>query len=526
MTPGIASGHARSLLRRPALSPHTRVVLALVIIAASLGSCAWMPSEFNLSPIYRHRLDRDGTVLEMDVLWPIIHYETTADGGTDFRIRPLYRRVEKPDTDGFGGSQDTTETKPPKKNPGTPQTNQVDHQFLWPLGRVRVRENETHSRLFPIWNYDSRQSLDGASESDWYFLFPFFWGGTDQKAPDLPVERYFGMFPLWLDAPGEFLTYDRLSFHLWPLHTRTEKDGRIGHIFLWPLIGYGYADREDQSYWHRFLPFYNYIARQDKYERHSVLWPFITWGTDLQDTGDPLFGFQFWPLFGWQTSETRSTWSFLWPFFRGNKIAGKKDELHLFWPFYHSLYDDTTGRDIHSWWLWPFVSRTKATHQDSWSFLWPMIWWREYDDPDGKQTQQWIAPFFKHVHRTWKSSPSSWHAGGEDDYLQIWPLFHNETKRDGRAEFAFPSPWFFRDGNEEGVGEAYDWIYTLFRTKSRAPGDDSAKVIANLFTTRTRDERTQTSVPFLFSYESEGDAGTFYLFNCIPFRFGEKGGSQ
>ena len=57
------------------------------------NSCALMPGELNLSPFYRHRLDEEGNVLEMDVLWPIIHYELTPQGGDDFRIRPLYRYV-------------------------------------------------------------------------------------------------------------------------------------------------------------------------------------------------------------------------------------------------------------------------------------------------------------------------------------------------------------------------------------------------------------------------------------------------
>ena len=54
-----------------------------MVVSGTLDSCAWLPSEFNLSPIYRHRLADDGSVLEMDVLWPIVHYETLANGGTD-----------------------------------------------------------------------------------------------------------------------------------------------------------------------------------------------------------------------------------------------------------------------------------------------------------------------------------------------------------------------------------------------------------------------------------------------------------
>ena len=73
-----------------------------------------MPGELNLSPIYRHRLDGDGSVLEMDVLWPLVHYEKTPEGGSDFRIRPFYRYVSA-----------TSPTGRPAE----------EHQFLWPLGR-------------------------------------------------------------------------------------------------------------------------------------------------------------------------------------------------------------------------------------------------------------------------------------------------------------------------------------------------------------------------------------------------------
>ena len=100
-----------------------RRVMCAALLAATTG-CALMPGELNLSPIYRHRLDRDGSVREMDVLWPIFHYRKTEDGGTDFRVRPLYRTVT------HGDEYDGTE-----------------HQFVVPLGRVHDRRGEVLGRL-------------------------------------------------------------------------------------------------------------------------------------------------------------------------------------------------------------------------------------------------------------------------------------------------------------------------------------------------------------------------------------------
>lgn len=501
------------------------VPLALCLF---VGSCSLLPSEFNLSPIYRHRLDENGDVLEMDVLWPLIHYETLANGGSDFRIRPFYRRVEEPDLPGF----DTPETPDTSPSPVDPidvgpvsfdpeasgaedaATNfRTDHQFLWPLGRVRVNALETQARLFPLWNWVSREFTDGSAETDWYFLFPFIWGGAERQNAEAAWDRYFGVLPFWLDAPAEFLTYDRLTFFLWPLYTRTEKDGRVGHTFLWPLLGFGGAEDPAETHWYRALPLFNHIARQGEFARYSVLWPFINWSIELIESGDPLHSFNLFPLFGWQKNETITAWSFLWPFFRGENIGTRKTQYDILWPFFHWLEDNTLDRDLKTWWVWPFISRTTSIYRSTWSVLWPIIWWREYFDPDGTQTQQWILPFFKHVRMEFDS-------GGADDYLQIWPLFDVESRREGTGGWNFPSPWFWRSGYEEGIGEAYDWLYTLARSKTRAPDDKATHLAAHLYTTRTRKGRTQTSVPFLFSYESDDSGSTFYLFNLFPIGFG------
>lgn len=485
-----------------------------LLLTSVVGGCSLLPAEFNLAPIYRHRIDADGRVLELDVLWPLVHYETTPDGGTDFRIRPFYRRVERPELPGFGAPAEDHKVAPPGST-----ARRSDHQFLWPLGRVRSTDRETHARLFPLASFDARYFNDGGYEDDWYFLFPFFWGGNSEKAPDQESESYFGMFPLWLDAPGQFLTYDRFTVHLWPLHLRTEKDGTVGHTFLWPLIGFGGPREGEGTHWHRFLPFYNYITHPERFRRYSLLWPILSWGVDLLDTDDPLHGFAIWPLFSRQTSDKIHSWSVLWPFFRGSEIAGRKRELNLFWPLFHSLEDDTDGQDLRQWWFWPFVSRTTSRYQRAWSVLWPIIWWREYDDPDGRQNQEWIVPFYKHVHRLRKD-------GTEDDFLQVWPLFHDADNHDGTGDWSVPSISLWRGGNFEGVDEAYGWLWTLARGRRRAVDDEAMHLTANLYTTRTRGDCTQTSVPLLFSYEGNARQRTLYLFNLIPIPLGAPAGES
>lgn len=468
--------------------------MAAVVCLLSLVGCSSLPSEFNLSPLFRQRLDENGKVLELDVLWPLIHYEVTPEGGSDFRIRPFYRRLEKPDLE--------------------PNAWATDHQFLWPLGRVRQNEQETSGRLWPLWNYKQREDADGNRESDWYFLFPFVWGGSGGKNGE---ESYLGVFPIYLDAP-QFLTYDRLTIALWPLYVRTQKDDRVGHTFLWPLLGFGYSSQPDGNRWHRILPLYNYIAHPGRYARYALLWPFLNWSWENLDSDDPMFSHAFWPLYARQCSESgrRSGWSFLWPLFQSRRIGEEYRRIDAPWPIYRYERDLRNGKDFLQWWVWPLVSRTLAPKQRAWSVLWPLIWFREYEDPEGKQTHRWVLPFYWHVHRDWND-------GREDDFLKIWPLWHRERKHDGTGEWSVLSLWPYQKANAEGVDEAYGWLWTLARHRTRKPDDQSFELAAHVYSQRRRGKRIQTSVPFLFNYESDGSESTLRLFQFIPLRFGSSG---
>ncbi len=456
-------------------------------------ACAALPSEFNLSPLFRQRLNEQGEVLEVDVLWPFFHYQTTPQGGGDFRFRPFYRHV----------------TEPIEGQPTAEETSL--HQFLWPLGRLYSKQGERNDRLFPLWWRGQRLGPDGAKDVDWYFLFPFFWGGNHSEDES---ENYLGLFPLYLKA-GNFLTYKEFFTALWPLYLRVEKENKVGHVFLWPLLGYGYGTEtdSDSAYWHRVLPFYNVYVDPGHFQRYALLWPFFSWSKENLDSDDPISGFHFWPFYGQQTSQSVDAWSILWPFFQKKSIADRSYKLDILWPIYRYQTETSASEDLKKWWLWPLVSRTVGTRQRAWSVLWPLIWWREYDDPDGTQSQQWILPFYRHVHRAWKD-------GGEDDFHKLWPLWHRESNRDNTAHWAFPSPWLYRHSNAEGVHELYGWLWTLAEGRQRQEEDDAFDLWAHLYTSRTRGERHQSSVPLLYSYESDETTSTFRLFNLIPITFG------
>jgi hypothetical protein len=188
------------------------------------------------------------------------------------------------------------------------------------------------------------------------------------------------------------------------------------------------------------------------------------------------------------------------------------------WPFF-KYHRDRTGDDLTQWWLWPFVGRVTSKDQRAWTFAWPIVWWREYDDPDVYVDQQWIVPFFARIVQQAK-------AGDREDHVKLWPLFHHTQRRDRNGghvggEWSALSIWPWRDGNATGFQEAWGWLFELVRGVRRGIDDRAVDVLGRVFTRRERKGATTASVPFLGSYEQDRTgARTLRLFQFLPIPLG------
>ncbi|MFK7740570.1 MAG: hypothetical protein AB8H80_09605 [Planctomycetota bacterium] len=472
------------------------IAVALLLL---LQGCALMPRELNLTPIWFHRLDAKGNFLEWDAAWPILHYERTADGGDDFRIRPFYRRLTEP-------------------SPELPEDEAVEHQFLWPLGRVRSYPDETSARLFPLFSWRSRINQDGFRDVDWYALFPFLWGGGSEDGED-----YFAFLPFYADIP-QFLTYTRFQTILFPLWVGLEKNDHYHQLALWPFIAWSDCAPGTHS-WFRVLPFYMHDIEEGRHERYAALWPFFTWGTENKDArSGPVDRFWFWPFFGWQSGAEVSGWSALWPFFSAVNKRDHLTRLVLLWPFFQ-YYWNRVEDNITRWWFWPFYSEVKSDDQDGWTALWPLIWWRTYRGPDDVNSQQWVLPFF------WRVAIDR-ENGHKERHLKLWPLAHHsyeedETGRVVKSDWSLLSPLWGRGSLTRGLQEAYGFLWEIARSVQRGPNDKALDVAGRLYTQRSREDGTTASVPFLFNYEEDehGDR-TLRLFQFLPIPFGSSSSSS
>lgn len=472
--------------------PSRYLVAFLLVILTS--SCSLMPRELNLSPVWFHRMDAEGNMLEWDAAWPILHYEQTADGGDDFRVRPLYRRVTQP-------------------SPELPEDAFVDHQFLWPFGRVQSYEKQTHARLFPLWSWRTAEDENGKWDNDWYLLFPFIWGGSNAEDD----ENYFAVLPFYADIP-DFLSYRRFRTVLFPLWVGLEKNDHYHQLALWPLIGWSDCAEGTHS-WFRVLPIYGHDIEEGRHDRRFFLWPFFSWSDENLDAkSGPVHSFLMWPFFGWRNGPAVNGWTALWPLFNSTTMRDQFFVLNVLWPLYR-YYHNAREDNVTAWWLWPFFSRVVSDDQDSWTALWPFIWWRHYRDPEGTHAQQTVVPFFSRIAKDNKD-------GSKERYLSLWPLFHQDesTDKDGKtvtSDWSLLSPLLGHKGLTYGLQEAYGFLWELARGVQRSPDDTALDVAGRVYTQRSRKDGTTASMPFLFNYEQdETGERTLRLFQFLPISLG------
>ena len=483
----------------------------VTLMVTSTGACGVLPNEFNAIPLYRHRVAPDGEVLEVDVLWPLYHFERRADGSSDVRVRPFYRRIG---------------TAP--EHPDPTRRKVVEQQFLWPFGRTLATGGgyRTH-RVFPFWWWRSQESAeDGEREIDWYAVFPLFWGGS-RKTPntDGKSENYFGFFPFYADLP-QFLTYDRFFAVLFPLYFRTEKQGRTSNQFLWPFAGW--STGPGGRGFVRLLPFLSYRWRPGFHWRLAVLYPFLTWATENLDTDDPVHQFFFLPFWGRMRSESGRTnaWTALWPLFAEHRIGDRFYRRDIFWLLWRYIIDRSPNSQVEQTSFFPFYTRTTTDNQYSHSILWPFIWLRRYEDPEGTLRQHWFLPFYWQTHREYadgRGDSSLWHA---------WPLASYESEprapEPGRktgatpfatSDFRLLDPWPLRRSSADGIREHYDWAWTLWRRQQRQKDDTAMHAIAHMYTQRSRGGEFYSSIPWLYNYtEDPNNGGVLRLFQFLPIR--------
>ena len=460
-----------------------RTAVAAWALSAVCGGCSlvsqmqYLP-EMDANPLIR--VEHSAGATEIEALGPLVDLRWGPEGFSH-AVRPLYQH---------------------KANAGEWSTD-----YLAPLGRSFGNRSGTKFRLWPlIWSGELEDTDEG---SHWgTIVFPIILAGDGPYEDD----GYFALFPL-IGRTRKVAGIDQFDFFLWPLFMRTRMNvtEESNSYTMLLLAGWTEGGLRDGSW--RILPFYRHRLWHSpegelRTDQHTVLWPFFTWGLDNGDSKAPSHRYAFWPLVGYESSDSWYRCTVLWPFFRFQsetkpKVEGDPEFLYDFpWPFFRHSHGD--GETVNR--AWPLYSHVTTPELDSTMFLWPLGWWRitnalvsDKGAPPVRSQRKslFFLPIVYHSTRTLAGRE------GEDIEFQLWPLFHNNRGADGHRDQGFFSLWPARDvWFMKPADELYSFLWTLWRRQSNGETTEQ-RVLFDTTMWRDGPAGVRVSVPFLYSQRPE-----------------------
>lgn len=234
---------------------------------------------FWLPPLWIHTTDRGRRLDRHDVLWPLMRFETAADGVRN-RVFPLFWYES-------AGARSHLNVMLAFDR----QTSEVrSSTLLWPLyGSVDALGSGTRTSILPL--ADGRFVTDDDPVGEQTSVL---WPLTSFERDGLESRRWIFPFYWWFDDGVK-----ESHKHLWPLVGRDEDGGMVTWSTLWPfffagsngdgsrsesgfLFPFGGSKREDETARRWFFPlFYDRVTEPDAPDaegsRNSwVLWPLFS----------------------------------------------------------------------------------------------------------------------------------------------------------------------------------------------------------------------------------------------------------
>ena len=378
----------------------------------------------------------------------------------------------------------------------------TDVDFLLPLGSYKRDGREVQWHLYPLFQWRDGVDLDGFDK--WAFMAtPLITGGKRGAAGS-----YFHFWPFGGTLKGA-LGKDYIATVLFPIFAYTRLKEYENYHVLFPLICW--AEGRGNEGW-RFLPFYGHFKRTNPegvvlYDRTTVLWPFLTWETNNNNSQNPWSSWVFFPFYGQVRSPAVDETVFLWPFFK--KSEDKREHFvdwHLPFPIVWVSTGSKTRFDI-----WPLAGGLKYGGYSRWFVLWPFVRHQRHETDEGVETDFWVLPFYWDWDRVYKD-------GKEDSRFKIWPFFRKERRRDGSSGFHALSLFWFID--ETRFEEVLGPFWELVRYREDGKGRNDLHLLFNIFRREWRDDGSESDwevLGGLFGHSAKGEEGKVKLFWFIEF---------
>lgn len=367
----------------------------------------------------------------------------------------------------------------------TAAQDRTEVHWLFPFGLYERKGEEKRVRLYPFYMRNVRIDPDGFKHDTTVVFPPGLFAGTH------PVHGGYGyVFPFGGTMHGLF-GKDKFVGVLFPLYGWTLDRGVETNHVLFPLISWssGGDEKATQSGF-RFLPFYGEQRRVTTegitiYDRHTVMWPFVSWVYEGKNTRNPFTSIFIFPFWGRTRSDWRDDDTVLWPFFRR---LHDKENKYVEWraPFPFFVYgtdDGSPGARLNSRFdLWPlFGLRRRGDSYFRHFVLWPFERYERQETDEYTDQRFWFFPFFFSMSKVGKDPKAPW----SESKTRFWPVVKYERKRDDTVELHALAPLWF-DDPALNFDTILDPLYRIFRYMSRPDGTREIDLLLGAFSTRRK----------------------------------------
>jgi hypothetical protein len=432
-----------------------RVLLAGLLALLSC-SCATQGQDIALAPLWTN-ISTAGGGREIEALAGIVRVRRTRPEGPlrEWALRPFI--IEKLEENGDSYAR-----------------------FLVPFGTRKRTPNAYFWQMLLMARYE--RTLDEQGRSEWSLLsLPGIYWKQDNTGRTLRAFFPFG------GIVERWLTFDRLTFALFPLYLRTVRDGQVSTSFLWPIFNWTNGPR-GSSY--RIWPLFGRLRQEGRFDRWFFLWPIFQYHRNHLSTANPETTWTVWPLIGRTKRGSYRGTSVAWPFF-----GYSHDPKTGFWAwdgpwplvrFLRPGKNDPDGPRRSR--VWPFYSSYEGDGLKSRWFAFPLINIREEVDMLGTRKAQYLVPVWQHWDRVSTD-------GVKSSWSKLWPLYQDYQEGES-SRFAFPALnplWHTPEFDDH-----YAWIYELV-TRETQGTHLRERLWGNIFR-REKDEREDRAyLSFLWS---------------------------
>jgi hypothetical protein len=319
-------------------------------------------------------------------LFPLIFYGNDQDDGSYFAFFPLGGKVKNR----FQRDEINFFLFPLYGK--TERDGTTIRNYLWPIYADIEGENESGTKVWPLWGASEKTGVYKKQ----FFLWPFFFN-YDLKLDTESPEKMRAFFPFWVrsTSPKESSTYV-----LWPFfsHVRNEEKGYEEWNYPWPLFR---TTRGEYKQSKKYLPFYADEKTGD-YRKRWFLWPVYkieeVSSSDYQRRRDRILFFlfsnmeekhqfepvrnkkriAFWPFFTYEKKRGVSDFFFLSlaePFFPENEAIGRI--WGPLWRVYQHRYDENRDVEVSSF-LWNLYWKERHRKDLAWE-LFPLVRYQRED---------------------------------------------------------------------------------------------------------------------------------------------------